>query len=154
MRLMFVNRRHALAAAVLTLAALATPVVHAAAQHRARGTLRVALVDVFPQADARALVVREGAGDQPVTVVLRADGATADELGAAILLSDQIRTHPLDAGLTEVVAVRGVSRKPGNTPNRDARLNAILSRVRAQPHSRVGNLGTGRWADVTDMPVD
>jgi len=128
-----------LAATLLTVAALAP--IPMAAQSAGPRPLFLAIPEVFPDLDARAVVVRETARE---IVLLRATDATAETLGVALALLRRVRERPVQPGRSVMVPITGfvVTNPPGVAARE--RLDDALERLKAQPPARVGTLGQGR----------
>ncbi|HET6229085.1 MAG TPA: hypothetical protein VFE05_03335 [Longimicrobiaceae bacterium] len=104
--------------------------------------------DSFPAADVRILVMRFASG-KPDVVMLNHATVDADALAAGMaLLRNMRREDPRPA--TDVVAVvQGFA--PGQPGAHAAPGWATrLAELQAQPRSRIGNLGAGRWIEMPD----
>lgn len=138
------------AAAVLGLAIVSNPAAAQRADERPHRRLRVAIADRFPVPDARALIVRYASVARPDVIILEPSQATPEALAAALaLLRGLDRERPPAPGRFVVATLKGFA--PLGEPNRAAlnHLATQLSALRAQPPSRIGNLGRGRWIEVT-----
>jgi hypothetical protein len=135
-----------LAATLLTVAAVAAP-IPLAAQSAGPRPLFLAIPEVFPDVDARAVVVREPARE---IVLLRATDATAETLGVALALLRRVRERPVQPGRAVMLPITGfvVTNPPGVAVRE--RLDDALERLKAQPLARVGTLGPGRSIRYTD----
>jgi hypothetical protein len=135
-----------LAATLLTAAALAAP-IPLAAQSAGPRPLFLAIPEVFPDIDARAVVVRETARE---VVLLRATDATAETLGVALALLRRVRERPVQPGRSVMLPITGfvVTRPQGMAAR--TRLDEAIERLKAQPLGRVGTLGQGRSIRFTD----
>lgn len=143
-------RRAALAVAI----ALPCAVSLAAASQRPSGPTAVEVVipDRFPSTEAFALVVRFAAPGKTDLVLLDARHATPQTLGAALALLRHLRATSPRPGHDVVTTVRGFATVRASAP-RTAALEGVLRILNAQPTSRVGNLGTGRWVELPDATV-
>jgi hypothetical protein len=135
-----------LAATLLTVAALAAP-IPLAGQGTGPRPLFVAIPEVFPDVDARAVVVRETARE---IVLLRAADATAETLDVALALLRRVRERPVGPGRAVMLPITGfvVTNPPGAAVRE--RLDEALARLKAQPLARIGTLGPGRSIRYTD----
>jgi hypothetical protein len=135
-----------LAATLLTVAAVAAP-IPLAAQSAGPRPLFLAIPEVFPDVDARAVVVRETARE---IVLLRATDATAETLGVALALLRRVRERPVQPGRSVMLPITGfVVTNPPDVAARE-RLDDALERLKAQPLAAVGTLGPGRSIRYTD----
>jgi hypothetical protein len=128
------------ASVLLTLAALAAP-SSLAGQRGGNPPLFLAIPESFPDVDARAVLLREPGRE---IIVLKSTDATPETLGMALALLRRIRERPLEPGRALMVPVTGfvVRRAPEGEVSEG--LEAALTRLKAQPLARVGNLGPGR----------
>lgn len=144
--LMSALRRLAIAAALVALAIAATA-LHIGAQAEGR-PVRVVVLDSLPVANARALVLQEGRGVQPITIFLTAASANPEMLGGALAIVRKLRARPLAANRTLLVPVTGVVRRGAISPRTERRLTSILRRLEDRPPARIGNVGRGRWIEA------
>ena len=143
-----VGRRLAVATLIITVTAATA--LHVAAQ-RGGSPLRIAVVDSLPVRDARALVMREGAGAQPITIFLTPASANVEILGGALTIARRLRAKPLAAHRTELIPVSGVVQRGTLGATAEARLVGMLRRLESQPVAQIGNLGRGRWIEVASQ---
>ena len=139
-------RRLAIAAALVALAIAATA-LHIAAQAEGK-PVRVVVLDSLPVDNARALVLHEGRGTQPITIFLTPASANAEMLGGALAIARKLRARPLPANRTVLVPISGVVRRGTISPSAERRLTSILRRLEERPTARIGNVGRGRWIDT------
>jgi hypothetical protein len=138
------------AVAVLGFAAMAGNAAAQLPQERHRWRVRVAIPDTFPLPDARALIVRYASDDRPDVIVLNPTAATPDALAAALaLLHDLYKERPAAPGRYLVATLKGFAPLGDPNPATLRRLASQLSALRAQPPSRIGNVGRGRWIELT-----
>ena len=139
-------RRLAIAAGLVALAIAATA-LHIAAQADGR-PVRVVVLDSLPVSNARALVLQEGRGAQPITIFLTPASANIEMLGGALALARQLRARPLPANRTILVPVSGVVRRGTLNRHAERRLTSILRELEGRPVARIGNVGRGRWIET------
>ena len=140
-------RRLVIAAALVALAIAATA-LHISAQAEGR-PVRVVVLDSLPVANARALVLHEGRGVQPITIFLTPASANPEMLGGALALARKLRAKPLPANRTVLVPISGIVRRGTIAPGAERRLTNILRRLENRPRARIGNVGPGRWIETT-----
>jgi hypothetical protein len=132
-----------------TLLAVATSAATADAQRPIDSRVRVAIPDQFPLPDARALVLRYSLVDKADVIILHPAHATSETLSAALTLLRHLdKERPPAPGRYVVATLKGFA--PLGQPNPAAlrQLENQLSALRAQPSSRIGNLGRGRWIEL------
>jgi hypothetical protein len=131
---------------VLAAVAAALPVLaHPLAAQAYRQTV-VAIPEVFPEVEARSVLVRTPERD----VVLLRDGDDApDALLMATALLRQLNTEhgAPDPGTGQMIPITGfvVTRAPG--PGQRRRVEDAIRRVRAAPVSDLGSVGPARWIE-------
>ncbi len=129
-------------AALVVLSAVATS-APVSAQGAATRPVFLALPDVFPNLDARVVLVREPGRE---VVVLDPAAASADELGTGLRLLARVRRERGEAKTGEVIPVLGFAPgQPDLTRRERARLEALIAELRERPVAQVGSLGRGRW---------
>lgn len=127
-------------ATFLVLTAAFTPTA-ASAQGVSTRPIFLALPDVFPNIDARVVLVRERGRE---IVVLDPAAATADELVMGLRLLNQVRGERPDPKTGEVIPILGFYPPELSAPDRE-RFEAMIAELRARPLANIGNLGSGRW---------
>jgi hypothetical protein len=136
-------------ARALTLLVIAVTATPAAAQRSIDNRVRIALPDRFPLADARALVVRYSSIDNPDVIILDPAHATSETLSAALTLLRHLdKERPPAPGRYVVATLKGFAPLGHPDPAALRRLAGQLAALRAQPSSRIGNLGRGRWIEL------
>ena len=133
-------------AALLVLCAVFTPDM-VSAQDAARKPIFLALPDVFPDVDARVVLLREPGRE---IVVLDPAAATADELGTGLRLLARFRRDHGEPQNGEMIPIVGFAPGPNLTPEERARLEAMIAELREMPVANVGHLGRGRWMRYGD----
>jgi hypothetical protein len=149
MPITFASALRRIAVVALLLCAIASTAAYARAQ-LGGSPIRLAVIDSIPIRDAKALVMREGAGAQPVTIFLTPASADLETLGGALKVARQLRSTHLASGRTELVPISGVVGRGRLGAAAEQRLVGILRRLEEQPVARIGNLGRGRWIEVTN----
>lgn len=139
-------RRLAIAAGLVALAIAATA-LHIAAQAEGK-PVRVVVLDSLPVGNARALVLQEGRGTQPITIFLTPASANSEMLGGALAIARKLRAKPLPANRTVLVPISGVVRRGTISTTAERRLTAMLRRLEERPTARIGNVGRGRWIET------
>ena len=112
-----------------------------AAGQTSRATF-VALVDEFPDLDARALVVRDRLRD---VVVLRPSDATPETLAMALFVLARARNRDPSPDAGQMLPITGFTLTAELSVRRHSRMTQALARLERRPSTRVGTLGTGRW---------
>ena len=142
--------------ALILLASLALlPLALAGAQApRTEDAVRIALVDELSITQARAEVVRSGAGREPDIVLLRASDATVEDLGAAIAMLRRMRQDASPASRNVRATLTGAARSTPIPESRRAALRRALETVRAAPESEIAPLGRGRWAEFANAKLE
>lgn len=138
---------------IVTIAALALALLAVSlppsvlGQGVARNGLFVAIPEVFPDVDARAVIIRERGMD---VVLLREEEATPEALAMSLVVLRRVREqHPRPEN-GQMIPIQGfVFTSPLSVQYR-ARLAATLARLKRRPTSSVGNLGRGRWVRYRD----
>ncbi len=131
------------AIAVLAVAALVVAFpLSVLGQGASRQSVFVAIPEVFPDVDARAVIIRERGQD---VVLLREDEATPEALAMSLVVLSRVREqHPRPENGQMIPIVGFVLTSPLSEAYR-ARLVAMLARLERRPASTLGNLGRGRW---------
>jgi hypothetical protein len=146
------NRMFRTAARAMTLVAIALSATTAAAQPPIDTRVRVAIPDRFPLPDARALVLRYSSIDKPDVIILDPAHATSETLSAALtLLRHLYKERPPAPGRYVVATLKGFAPLGRRDPAVLRQFESQLSALRAQPSSRIGNLGRGRWIELTGL---
>ncbi len=102
----------------------------------------MAIPQIFPEIDARLILVREPGRD---IVVLDPSDASAEALSAGLdLLSRLDRPRPRP-GRGQMIPVTGFVRESELPAERRAALDQTLRHLRSTPIAQLGNLGQGRW---------
>ncbi|MFN2565815.1 MAG: hypothetical protein ABR499_12530 [Gemmatimonadaceae bacterium] len=131
-------------------AAIGVPV--ATAQSAPRRPVRVAIPSKFPTPEARALVVRYAAPDEGDVIVLNDAGLTTESFHAALALLRHLRKSAPAPEQDVVATVKGFA--PLRADSRLlSRLAALLAQLRSRPLVRIGNLGQGRWLELSDAAL-
>ncbi len=126
---------------VMILAAISTPRL-APAQAGSPRPIVVALPDVFPEVEARSLIVRTPERDM---VVLRDDGTTSQTLLMSLSLLETLRTDEPRPEAGQVIPITGFAVRRAPSEDKRRKVEATLRRLREAPPTRVGDLGPGRW---------
>jgi hypothetical protein len=122
-------------------ALLVTPIA-AAAQDANASPVFVAVPDVFPDLEARALIVREPGRD---IVVLDPEEATTEALAMALFLLGNLRERNPDPSGGELIPITGFAMTRPPSGGHLRRIAGTLKRLEVAPTAPVGNLGPGRW---------
>jgi len=146
-RLLLVGRTGVPVVAALFVLATLSDTAHAQASSDRR--IRVAVPDRFPVSDARALVVRYGSVARPDVILLNPRDVTSDAVAAALALLRRLdKERPLAPGRYSVATLKGFAPLGGANAVASRELGNQLALLRAQPRSRIGNLGPGRWIEL------
>ena len=102
----------------------------------------VAIPDVFPDIEARALIIREPGKE---VLLLRVEEATPEVLAMSLVALRRARSEnpTLDHG--EMIPVVNFVITRAMTAEYRASMVAVLARLAERPTTNVGNLGRGRW---------
>jgi len=134
-------------AAAVTFAAALTLVVGllpttVSAQGRPSVPIFVAIPQIFPEIDARLILLREPGRD---IVVLDPRDASPEALSAGLDLLSRLERPRPRPGRGQMIPVTGFVRAGELPPDRRADLNATLRELREKPIAQIGTLGAGRW---------
>lgn len=109
----------------------------------------VALPRLFPDVDARVMIVREPERD---VVVLDPRSATVEDLAAGLDVLSRVRTRRPAPGSGELIPVTGYVFTAPLPAARRARLAGFLRLLASRPETGVGDLGRGRWLRLPERP--
>lgn len=134
-------------AALLALASLSMPAaVHA--QDAAAPAVVLALADSLPVANARAVVLFRSRPTGQHVIVLSTTTATPETIGGALALVARLQREHANDDLSAVVPISAIAPRRSLSASRQSQLASYLSTLRAQPRTRLGNVGTGRWVEL------
>ncbi len=118
------------------------------AQGSAPSRVRIALVDALSAPELRAEVVRYGPESElPLMLLRRGDVRTEDLLAALAAIHGPRPARPRPANVVSRVAITGHGEARSAPLAQRERAARMLSQVRANPWGRIGNLGSGQWAE-------
>lgn len=119
------------------------------AQGSAGEPVVLAIVDDFPAADSRALIVRypASAGARDMIILDRAF-ATSDGLASALILLRKLRSTQGAISRVQTAMIAGAVPEKPLSSGRRAYLETGLAKLAGQQPSRVGNLGRGQWIEL------
>ncbi len=130
---------------VLVLAVVAASAPLSAQTH---SRVRIALVDSLSAPELRAEVVRYGPESELPLILLRRGDVRTDDLVAALAAVNGPRpTRSRPPNVVSRVSITGIVDARTAPAVQRARAARILSQLRANPSSRIGNLGRGQWAE-------
>jgi len=107
-----------------------------------RGAFFVAIPDVFPDIEARALIIREPGKE---ILLLRADEATAEVLSMSLVALRRARRDNPTLEQGEMIPIVNFVITRDMTAEYRERMESVLTRLERRPTTNVGNLGRGRW---------
>jgi hypothetical protein len=116
--------------------------LHVHGQTTERGGFFVAIPDVFPDIEARALIIREPGME---VLLLRADEATPEVLSMSLVALRRARRDNPRLERGEMIPVVNFVITRDMTAEYRAAMGAVLTRLERRPRTNVGNLGRGRW---------
>lgn len=117
---------------------------------RPRGVI-IVVADSFPASRGYAVILRDVGPAVEDVVILPSRGAAPDALAGALVVLRKLRTQGVPSH-TQIVTLTGL--RPQVVPPRIAAwLNAVVQRVSQQPHTRIGNIGQGRWVELADITL-
>lgn len=128
-------------AAALTLIAGLLPIA-VAGQAQPFVPVFVAIPQIFPDVDARLILVREPGRD---IVVLDPKDASAEALSAGLRLLARLDRPRPGPGRGQMIPVTGFVRDGELPADERAALDATLAELRSKPIAQIGSLGAGRW---------
>jgi hypothetical protein len=102
----------------------------------------VAVPDVFPDVEARALVVRTGQRD---VVLLRASDATPTTLLMSLSVLGRLRGTEPGSGRAQMIPVTGYVVTGEPRPSVLRGLETALTTLQDAPTTSLGSFGAGRW---------
>jgi hypothetical protein len=142
--------RAALRVALLgcSLAALALTAA-AQAQGQEHRSVRIAVPDSFPGRHGEPAVVIRTAAD-PLTPVVLLNRATLSEgvVASALATANLLLHRPIKAGETQVMGIASLHQIRPMSESAHALGARYLRQLQAQPTTRIGNVGAGRWIEV------
>jgi len=131
----------AIAIVALVAAMLVLPLV-AHGQTTGQQGFFVAIPDVFPDIEARALIIREPGKE---VLLLRREEATAEVLAMSLVTLRRVRRDNPRLEHGEMIPVVNFVITRDMTDGYRARMEELLARLADRPTTNVGNLGRGRW---------
>lgn len=139
--------RLATLAGLCLIASLSTPL---RAQSRSEAAL-ITVPDVYPADEGTGFVLRK-AGEKDL-VVLNIERLDVPSLYAALAVLRRVRKGPgVAPGEAQVTMVQGFAPWQGRTPRAQPAIEQALRRLLDQPRVRIGNLGSGRWIELSPDP--
>jgi hypothetical protein len=114
----------------------------ATAQSGVRGGVFVAIPEVFPDVDARAVIIRENGKD---VILLRSQETTPEALSMSLVALRRVRRDHPEPQNGQMIPIVGFVTTTPMSEEHLKDMEATLARLRARPISRVGNLGAGQW---------
>lgn len=136
-----------LAAGILLLAVLPCE-----ASSQANPRIVVAMIEDFTNPDAVALIACDPVGDQKQIIVLKRM-ATEENLHIALAVLGTIRNRRTCTSQKTFVWVQKAGMVAGKPSlARQGQIKTILTKLRTQPVSQIGNLGVGQWISIDETP--
>lgn len=130
----------AFAAALVLLAGLVPAAL--AGQERPLIPVFLAIPRIFPDIDARIILIREPGRD---IVVLDPNDVTAETLSVGLHLLGRVDRPRPEPGQGQMIPVTGFVRDGELPAEERAALEAALDELRGRPVAQIGTLGEGRW---------
>jgi hypothetical protein len=140
-------RAYTLHAVVLTfaLALLASAALPRSVTAQVSGAAPVflAMPDVYPDIDGRIVLLREPGRE----VIVLSQAATPEDLTMAVRMLARFRRQrgQPEARRGEMIPIVGYAPAPVLSGMERARLQSVLTELKARPPASVGSLGSGRW---------
>jgi hypothetical protein len=115
--------------------------------------VQIAVPDSFPSNAGRALVMRFADPARSDVVIVNRSALSARTLAASMALLRTLRRQVARPPQDMLTLVDGFVEMRNIDAREMAEWERTVGRLRAQPRSKIGNLGTGQWIELPDVLV-
>lgn len=139
-------QRLAILPVALALTALAPCELHA--QRIGERATVLAIADSLPVANSRAVVLFRARPTGQHVILVSPATATPETVGGALALLARLEREHAGDDLSAVVPVAGIASARPLAAARRNQLTAFIRDAEAQPRTRLGDAGVGRWVQL------